>query len=502
MAGVAAFVCCIAVCTASAHAASDLRLIDAVKTHNATAARALARQGFDVNARQPDGSTALHWAAHWDDVEIAELLLKCGANPNAKNDYGLMPLWMAAESGSIRMIRALLNAGADANAALPSGESVLMRAARSGNVEVVEALIAAHADVNAHERVKGQTTLMWAVSQGHASTVQTLITHGVDVNARTAGGFTALMFAAREGRGEIAGLLMQHGADVNAGAADGSTPLLVATVRGHVELAELFLDAGAKPDGDARRAGYTPLHWAAGVFEGRLSYDYQDAAGEWASIAGIPARGGKIRLIAALIADGADLEARVTKAPPRYGFSLFKENYLIGATPFYLAAQAADVEVMRVLLEYGADPLIKTDDGTTTLIAASGLTAVDAETHIPESSNLAAVTLLVRLGVPVNAANKAGFTAIHAAAFAGTNTIIAYLHDHGATVNDIAANGQSPLGIAEGNTLSGFYFARPGTAALLRQLGAQSVGAVTLDGVTQKQREGAARGAAQRDTHR
>src|SRR5262249_19197931 len=158
-------------------------------------------------------------------------------------------------------------------------------------------------------------------------------------------GFTPLLFAAREGDVELARILIANSSDANEESPDGSTPLLVATVRGHTPLAKLFLDVGANPDGDARAAGYTPLHLASTKSEGVITNDYPAAPGEWAGLAGIPSREGKIELIKALLDHGASINARVTKDLPRYGFTLFKRNYLPGGTPFYLASLVADVEV-------------------------------------------------------------------------------------------------------------------------------------------------------------
>ena len=85
---------------AGVDAAEDLPLVDAVRDRDIVAVRALLQQGVDVNAPQADGATALHWAAHWDDLETADLLLHAGADVDAANDLGVTPLWLACSNGN------------------------------------------------------------------------------------------------------------------------------------------------------------------------------------------------------------------------------------------------------------------------------------------------------------------------------------------------------------------------------------------------------------------
>src|SRR5918994_3292136 len=157
-----------------AAAAPDHQLADAVERRDAVAVDRLLAGKSDVNAAQPDGATALHWAAHWDDLPLVARLIASGARVNAANDHGVTPLGLAAENRNVAIAYALLSSGADANAAAASGETVLMTAARSGALAVVDALLLRGADVNAREASHGQTALMWAVSRGHADVVQRL----------------------------------------------------------------------------------------------------------------------------------------------------------------------------------------------------------------------------------------------------------------------------------------------------------------------------------------
>ena len=304
----------------SVAATSDLALIEAARNREPETVVALLKRHVDINAVQPDGSTALHWAAQWDDLQTAELLIRAGAHVNTANDYGATPLSLAATNGSAAMIERLLKAGADPNAALPSGETVLMTAARSGHLEAVQALISAGADVNAAEREHRQTALMWAVAERHVDVARLLVDRGADVRARSASGFTPLLFAARMGDRDLVSLCLAHGAEINETDTDGTTPLIAATVRGHAALAEWLLDHGADPNQDT--TGYSALHWAAGTFDTMSTREYTTETGEWSALAGIAQRDAKIRLIKALLAHGADINARLKKNPPRFGYTL------------------------------------------------------------------------------------------------------------------------------------------------------------------------------------
>ena len=466
--------------TSLAATSSDRRLVEAVRQRDTTAVRVLLNQQLDVNAREPDGATALHWAVHWNDLDTADLLIRAGASVDAANDYGVTPLLLACSDASSAMIDTLLTVGANPNVSLPSGQSPLMTAARTGKVDGVKALLASGARVNARETVKGQTALMWAVSEKHIEVARILVDHDADVGARSNSGFTALLVAARGGDLDMVRLFLGNGADVNETDSEGASALLVATVRGHAAAAEFLLDQGADPN--ANGPGYTALHWAAGTWETGSTYNLSlaESVGEWSALAGIPTREGKLSVIRSLLAHGADLNARVTKDPPRFGYSQFKGNYLIGATPFYLAAQAGDAPVMRLLLAHGADPALQAEDGTPPLLVAAGIAQAANESRIPEENRLVAVQLLLDFGADIDAANPVGMTAMHAAAYAGYNTLIEFLAEQGAKLNEKTEAGQTPLGIAEGNFLSGFFFDRPSTAAVLSELGAVSEGALTL----------------------
>jgi len=251
---------------ALAGAGGDVRLVGAVKDRDLAATRSLLRQHVDVNASDAEGMTAIHWAAHWGDLETVKLLIAAGANAKVANRYGVTPLHEAGTIGNVGIIEALLKAGANPNAAYGSGETPVMTAARTGNVDIVKMLLDHGADVNAAEEWRGQTALMFAAGENHAALAQLLIGRGANVNARSVvydfgslkgtnggiihdramGGLTALFFAARQGAIETARVLIAAGADMNATEPQyGFTPMQTATFNGHYDFAAFLIEKGA-----------------------------------------------------------------------------------------------------------------------------------------------------------------------------------------------------------------------------------------------------------------
>ncbi len=455
-----------------AAAGDDPRIVEAVRDGDQETLRSLLEQQVDVNASQPDGATALHWAVHRNDVETADLLIGAGANVNAVNDYGVTPLSLASTNGSPWMVEKLLGAGADPNAAQPSGETPLMTASRTGSVEAVRALLVHGAQVNGKEKRRGQTALMWAVSEQHPRVAGLLIEHGADVQGRSEGGFTPLLFAARGGHLNSARLLLEAGADLNETAPDGMSPLLMASASGHQDLSLFFLDQGADPDA-ADEYGTTALHYA--LQKGmstltRVELSYFNAHLYRPNMA---------ELVQALLAHGADPNARMVQTQ-RFG-NLGILVRLEGATPFLLAATVGDVGLMRVLVDGGADPLLATHQKVTPLMVAAGLGRTWDRTEEEEEGTLEAVKLALALGSDVNDSSVNGQTALQAAARIGADDIVRFLVDQDARLDAPDQWGQTPLSIAEGivlDSLSVNFELKPftvhqSTADLLLELGAR-----------------------------
>lgn len=445
---------------------ADLQLKEAIRNGDHIAVRALIEDGADVNAPEADGATLLHWAVRWDDSESADLLLRAGADPDAANAYGVTPLSLACINRSAPLVTRLLDAGADPNAATAMGESALMTCARTGNAKAVTALLEHGAgNVNAREASRGQTALMWAVAQGHPDVVRVLIDHGADVHARTQarsllvsvggrgderarelplGGFTPLLFAARHGRIESARLLLDAGANVNETGPDGASALVTASFSGHGELAAFLLERGAEPN--AADAGYAALHTAV------LRAD--------------------VTLVRTLMAHGADPDVRLTggsRVPRATNWWILPAS-LAGATPFLLAAKYVDVEIMRILAEYGADPFLPLRDGTTPLMMAAGADWSNGEIdrhyrrvppevaealHADERPNLEATRFALSLGADVNARNDAGDTALHSAVFKAWPGVVDLLVEHGGDMQAMNERERTPLSMMcyEGDTL-------------------------------------------------
>src|SRR5688572_18167334 len=186
-----------------AAAGPDRRVVEAAKARDLPTIRTLLSAKADVTVPQGDGATALHWATHWDDGAMADLLIGSGATVNAADDHGVTPLALACLNGSASMVERLLGAGATPDAASVVGETPLMIAAHTGSPAVVKLLLSRGANHAAAEGSLGQTALMRAVVENHIDVVRTLVDAGADVRARSRNRFTPLLFAAQQGHIDI-----------------------------------------------------------------------------------------------------------------------------------------------------------------------------------------------------------------------------------------------------------------------------------------------------------
>jgi uncharacterized protein len=437
---------------------SDLRLIDAVKRRDIAAVRNLLQKQLDINTVGPEGATALSWAADQEDIEAAKLLIGAGANANVANEYGATPLWLACAKANLEMAKLLLDAGADPNITLVPGETPLMAATETHSTEIVRLLLEHGANVDAAEFSEGQTALMWAVVENQPSIVQELIKHSVNVNEHTRRGFTPLHFAAQQGSLESAKMLLAAGARIDDSGTQASqiaTPLLIASASGHNELSMYLVDEGADPSRSDKN-GFTSLHYAA-------------------------MRRNMLPLIAALLKHGANPNVRLPRDASDQGG--VTEMSIEGATPLFLAAAAGNGGAIRQLVAAGGDPKLPTAQGTTPLMVASGLGLFENRREDTVKPALEAVKLLIEMRSDVNAIGEHGWTALHGAAYTGSNEVLEVLIKNGARMDVVDGFGQTPLSIAQAVVTRGVVndaykrarAYRRTTSELLIKLGAPSL---------------------------
>ncbi|MCA8993723.1 MAG: ankyrin repeat domain-containing protein [Planctomycetaceae bacterium] len=434
---------------------STAPLADAIKQGDLETAEILLSGKVDVNAPQPDGMTALHWAVFHDEAQLVKALIDRKADAQAKNRYGVAPLSIAAQNGSEAVVKLLLDAGAHADTELPGGETALMTAARTGKVGAVSALISHGADVNAKER-RNQTAIMWAAAEGNADVVATLIDAGADYKIPLPSGFTPFFFAIRQGHADVVKLFLAKGIDINDtmnveraarnGPANGTTALHLAVENGHFELALELLNAGADPN--ASKVGYTALH--------AMTWVRKPIRGDGDPP---PIGSGKIsslELVRQLVAHGADVNARHGKH--QSGSDRLSKTH---ATPLLLAAETGDLPLIQLLVELGANPLLPNADDCTPLLAASGVGVLSDgdESAGTEEDAIATILFLIKQGADINAVDKSGKTAMHGAAFKSWSKLVQVLAENGADINVWNTNcsrGWTPLMIAQGHRPGNF----------------------------------------------
>lgn len=550
-----------------ASAPGDVRLADAAMQGNLEGVRSLLKHKVDVNAAQGDGMTALHWAAYRDDLEMMKLLLAARANVKSATRVGaITPLLLACNNGNPTTIEALLKADADPNSANANGTTALMTAASSGSPDAVKVLLDHGANVNAKEAARGQTALMFAAALNRDVVVRLLLARGADANVSTptrevdkvsfdrdghifyqppsiksagagakplaataqqiekaeeapdanatakaakanteaaksdldllsralgfqsaqfllgkplardgatrlspprrvgpdlVGGMTALLYAAREGHVEAAIALIEARANINQVSADKFSPLVIAIINGHLDLAKSLLDHGADPN-LATLSGLTALYATVDVqWAPHASYPQPSTEQEKISY---------LDLMKALMEHGANVNARLVEKP--WFRSLFSDPTWVdpaGATPFWRAAQSSDIAAMHLLIAHGADPKIATKAGDTPLMAAAGVGwasnwSVNAPVPLIEAAKYC-----VELGNDVKASDSRGYTSLHGAAYIGNDEMVIYLAAKGAKIDAKSKAGDSAADMANGPWR--FGLPHPETVALLEKLG-------------------------------
>jgi ankyrin repeat protein len=543
-------------------AGSSSTVVDAAMAGNREAVRTLLQNGADVNTALADGMTALHYAAIKNDADLARMLLFAGANPKATTRLGgYTPLLMASRGGNAAVMEVLLSAGPGtdaANGTTVNGTTALMLASASGKVDSVKLLLEKGADVNAKERARNETALMFAAASGRADVIRLLTAKGADTKAATKvidlkefakeeqerfaqfqqqsgrgaqgsqaparggrgrgegaagidrqylypelvayqGGLAPLHLAARQGSIESVQALLDAGADINQrSAGDRITPIIIATLNGHFDLAKVLLDKGADPN-LAEDNGVTPLYAAINCVWAPKALYPQPRAYE-------QQRHTYLDLMNALLDKGANPNARLRKKVwySGYDFDLSGVDE-IGATAFWRAAYASDIDAMKLLVAKGGDPAIpsmkgagrpRTGDaqrdvedvsklspipiggpGVPPVVAASGSGygegfAANSHRYAP-SGMLAAVKYLVEeLHADVNARDNEGNTALHNAAARGDVDMIKYLVSKGADVTVVNREGKTTADMANGPVQR--IQPWPEALALLESLGAKN----------------------------
>jgi ankyrin repeat protein len=546
------------------HAAAPATVVEAAMAGNRDTVRALLKDGADVNSAQADGMTALHWAATKNDVDLAKILLFAGANLKATTRIGgYTPLLIASRGGHAAMVAALVAAGADANLATTNGATPLMFAAQAGSPDAVTALLEHGADVNAAEKVKGETALFFAAANGRADVIRLLTARGAKTGVSTKvvdldafnkeeiereeqfrqqqaaaagrgrggaaepapgrgrgnpnakpgidrqynytelvgywGGLTPLHLAARQGELEAVKALIDAGADINQPTnGDKVSPIVIATINGHFDLAKYLLDKGADPN-SAGVNGATPLYitlncqWAAkALYPQPRAFEQQQAS--------------YLDFMKALLDKGADPNRRVTRKVwySQYDFDQSGIDEA-GATPFWRAAYASDIDAMKLLVTYGADPTIPTmrtpgrprtgdstretqdvsgmppvsvgGPGVAPLLAASGQgygegLAANHHRYAPAGMLPAVKYLVDELHVNINVRDHEGNNAIHNAAARGDNEMIQYLVSKGADPLVVNREGKTTVDMANGPVQRITPF--PDTIKLLEGMGAKN----------------------------
>ena len=433
--------------------AVDAGLLAAIKAADADGVRAAIARGADLSKTDPDGTAPLHWAVHLDDPTVVELLLDAGADADAANRYGVRPLMLACTNGNAPVVELLLNAGADANTAGSEGETVLMTAARTGSADVVSLLLDHGANPNATETWRGQTALMWAAAEGHTNVIPPMLAHGADITMRSAKGWSAMLFAVREGQIGVVQTLLEAGADVEdklpvvkqmrestsiRPGATGLNAFLLAAANAHYELAALLVDRGT--DVNVASRGWTALHQVTWVRKAGIAGSNNPSPKGSGTMSSLD-------FVRKIVAHGADVNAQVTVKPPA---GITRMNF-IGGTPFLLAARTGDADLMRVLAELGADPLLPNADNTTPIIIAAGVgTSAPGEDPGTVSEVIETVKVALELGGDINTVDDKGETVMHGAAYKHLEGLVPFLVEAGADIdvwNQPNANGKTPLDI-------------------------------------------------------
>lgn len=400
-------------------AATDPRLVEAIKDGNGKVLESLLSQKADVNAALPDGSTPLAWAVYTNQSDAVTRLIKAGANVNVSDEYGDTPLTLSCTLVNVGVMQALIDAGADANAARWNGETALMIASRTGSVPGVKLLIDHGAKIDAVDLNHEQTALMWAAAEGHSDIVDLLLKSGADPKLVSKGGFNALVFAVQHGDAKSTSSLIAAGLSPDYVVPSGPSVLQIAVLAGKTTTADVLMKSGANVN-IADKSGFTPLHMAA--------------------------QSGNLKIVETLLAQHAEPNSVSNKVEVGTGRGGGGGQFRPAGeqTPLMLAARANKLDVMRALVAAGAKPDLKAQDGTTLLMNAAS------------SGHVEAVKYVYELAPDIMAVTDRKSTVMHAAVTGSLQTstqpeickVIQFLADKGADLDAVNSRGQTPITIA------------------------------------------------------
>jgi len=459
-------------------------------TKSTPAKVAPARKGDDVNRRNDDGSTPLQWAVYDGDLEKARRLIRAGADVAAVNNYGASAMGLAAEEGNADMIALLLESGANADSPNPDGMTALQAVARTGNIKAAQLLLNAGATVDAKERFGGQTALMWASARRHPEMMQLLISRGANVNAAStdrnyqrhvtaegrpksldAGGLTPLLYAARENCMACVDVLLKNKADINLPDPDGVPPLLVAIMNANWDLARQLIMAGADVN-QWDMFGETPLFNA--INQRNKADNGRGVVDPSNTVTGLD-------VVKLLLDHGASPNSQLFFKPA----NLSGTTNTRGSTPLIRAANNADMEVFKLLLEHGADATLYMADRQTPIHAVIAGRA-------SEQQAIEMIKLLQKAGTDVNVVALVnhreeirGGTALHYAVRKRQKEVIKLLASMDIDMDAVDQDGLTALDYTQARGFMAFMALQTPVykdeAALLRQLGATKMLATNPD---------------------
>jgi ankyrin repeat protein len=461
----------------------ETTIMFAARNGRPEAVKLLIEAGADVNAREPvRGTTALMWAVEQKHPEAVEVLLAAGADPDAKSGPAGLPRnylaprvnTRAVEEAQKRRVRAQqagrtyeeqlewefennIDLGGPRNAFVPDRSRAAATAKPAPGTEKP----AAGTEKPAPGTEKPSATAPGAAGAATQAPDDDPEIVVAGLVGRGGGGLTPLVFAAREGDIESARKLIAAGAKIDQTTEYGWTPLLTAVNNRNYRLAAMLIEHGANVN-LANKGGWTPLYLATdnrNIEGGDYPVPKPDMD--------------HLELITLLLEKGADPNARVkdnTLTRTIFTMQWFFED---GATAFVRAAQSSDTELMKLLLKFGADPMVVTANGDSALTAAAGIGWVDGVTYERSAQeNVDAVRMLLDLDLDPNHANREGRTPLMGAALKGRTDVIQLLVDRGARL-ETRDRGSRDSHIP-GATIAGVTFQAVDYADGLVRVGVQS----------------------------